>query len=302
MSPQAIDHASVVTDVPLAQFTTYKVGGSARWFIEPTDLEELRSVLLGAPAGTPIAVLGRGSNVVVSDSGFDGLVVRLGPRFAAIEVKPDGLIVAGGGTPLPVLARAAASAGRSGLGFYVGIPGSVGGAVQMNAGGHGSDTADVLDSVVIVDAVTAELTSRDASTLGLGYRSSNLTSSDIVVQGTFRTSLGVVHDLESELREITRWRKVNQPGGTLNAGSVFKNPQDVSAGEIIDELGLKGFSDGPVSVSTVHANFLVADPTAKASDIHRFVHTIASMVLERTGRLLEPEIRFIGHFEELDAT
>lgn len=300
MSARTIDHASVLVDVPLAPLTTYKVGGSARWFIEPGDLEELRSVLLDTPEGLPITVLGRGSNVVISDSGFDGLVIRLGAQFAAIQVKPDGRIVAGGGTPLPRLARAAASAGRSGLGFYVGIPGSVGGAVQMNAGGHGSDTAAVLDSAVVVDALSGELSTRPASSLGLGYRASDLTPTDIVVQATFHTSEGNVDDLESELREITRWRKANQPGGTLNAGSVFKNPVDTSAGEVIDGLGLKGFSDGPVGVSTVHANFLVADATAKASDIHRFVHTIRSMVHEKTGRLLEPEIRFIGDFNEVE--
>jgi UDP-N-acetylmuramate dehydrogenase len=280
--------------------TTYKVGGAARWFVEPVDLEDLRSVLLGKPSGIPVVVLGRGSNVVISDAGVDGLVIKLGSQFSAIDVKPDGQIVAGGGTPLPVLARAAASAGRSGLGFYVGIPGSVGGAVRMNAGGHGSDTASVLVSVVVLDATTAELSSRSVDQLGLVYRSSNLVESDIVVQATFRTDTGTVSELESELRGITRWRKENQPGGTLNAGSVFKNPEDVAAGAIIDGLGLKGTSYGPVSVSTVHANFLVAEPQAKAADIHRFVHTIRATVYEETGRLLEPEIRFVGTFDDLD--
>lgn len=300
MSAAVIDHASVRSDVPLAPLTTYKVGGNARWFIEPVDLEDLRSVLLAKPSETPVVVLGRGSNVVISDDGFDGLVVKLGSRFSAIDVKPDGRIVAGGGTPLPILARTAAGAGRTGLGFYVGIPGSVGGAVRMNAGGHGSDTASVLVSVVVLDAGTAELMSRNVETLDLSYRTSNLDESDIVVQATFHTDEGAVGDLENELREITRWRKENQPGGTLNAGSVFKNPDDIAAGAIIDELGLKGQSYGPVSVSTVHANFLVAEPQAKAADIHRFVHTIRSTVYEETGRLLEPEIRFVGTFEDLD--
>jgi UDP-N-acetylmuramate dehydrogenase len=170
----------------------------------------------------------------------------------------------------------------------------------MNAGGHGSDTASVVVSVVVLDATTAELSSRSVDQLGLVYRSSDLVESDVVVQATFRTGTGNVSELESELRGITRWRKENQPGGTLNAGSVFKNPEDVAAGAIIDGLGLKGTSYGPVSVSTVHANFLVAEPQAKAADIHRFVHTIRATVYEETGRLLEPEIRFVGTFDDLD--
>ena len=287
----AIDHASVIENVELAPMTTYKVGGPARWFAEPSDLEELRSILAATPSDMQRVVLGRGSNVVVSDAGFDGLVVKLGSQFSVADVQPGGTIVAGGATPLPRLARTAAVAGRSGLSFYVGIPGSVGGAVRMNAGGHGSDTASVLAS--------AELDRRDVTSLDLRYRHSNLSDHDIVVQATFHTSAADAAELEKELRDITRWRKENQPGGTLNAGSVFKNPADAAAGAIIDELGLKGLTLGPVSVSTTHANFLVATPDAKAADIHRFVHTIRSTVYERTGRELVPEIRFIGEFDEV---
>ena len=135
-----IEHTSVRGDVVLAPFTTYKVGGTATWFAEPRDLEELRSVLELVPGDVEIAVLGRGSNLVISDDGFDGLVLRLGGAFGAIGPTPDGCIVAGAGAALPKLARVAASEGMAGLEFFVGIPGSVGGAVAMNAGGHGSDT------------------------------------------------------------------------------------------------------------------------------------------------------------------
>ena len=292
------DHDGVRTDVPLAPLTTYKVGGEAKWFAEPKDLEDLRSILEVAPPDTPIVVLGRGSNVVVSDDGIDGLVLRLGHGFSSIEIRTDGTIVAGGGLPLPKLARAAAEAGRSGLGFYVGIPGSVGGAVRMNAGGHGSDTAAVLASVVVVDAGTGELTTRSSGDLSLGYRSSNLVDSDIVVQASFSTAESDQETLMAELREITRWRREHQPGGTLNAGSVFKNPADRAAGEIIDSLGLKGLAVGPVRVSEIHANFMVAQPVANATDIWTFVHNIQRTVHERTGILLEPEVKFLGAFYE----
>lgn len=290
-----IDHSAVRSDVPLGPMTTYKVGGPARWFAEPHDLEELRSILELVPDDVPIVVLGRGSNVVVSDDGIDGLVIRLGGAFAAVDVGGDGHVVAGAATPLPKVAREAAAAGLSGLAFYVGIPGSVGGAVRMNAGGHGSDTAAVLEHAVVVDLSTGSLTKRDVQSLDLGYRHSNLTDTEIVVQATFHaTPGGDPEDLEAELREITRWRKEHQPGGTLNAGSVFKNPPGDAAGAIIDRCGMKGTSIGPVQVSTVHANFMVATPDATAADIRAFVDAIQAEVLRLTGVLLEPEIRFLG--------
>ncbi|MEZ5176242.1 MAG: UDP-N-acetylmuramate dehydrogenase [Acidimicrobiia bacterium] len=294
-----IDHIEVRTDVDLAPMTTYKVGGRASLFAEPHDLETLRSILAATPAGIEIVTIGRGSNVVISDDGIDGLVIRLGASFSAIEIRDDGTVVAGGAVLLPRLARAAAARGRAGLGFYLGIPGSVGGAVRMNAGGHGSDTVAVLRSVVLVDTRTGEARNRTAGELALGYRSSNLDDTDIVVQATFATTDGDVGTLDRELRDITRWRRNHQPSGALNAGSVFKNPpQGSPAGQLIDMLGLKGTRVGPVRISEIHANFMIAEPGAKAMDIWRFVHTIRSIVQERTGTELEPEIRFLGVFEE----
>lgn len=134
--------------------TTYKVGGPARWFAEPDGLEDLRSILEVVPEPMAVWVLGRGSNVVISDTGFDGLVIRLGKGFSAVDVRNDGTVVAGASVPLPILARTAAEAGRGGLEFYVGIPGSVGGAIVMNAGGHGSDTASVLVEATVLDVAT----------------------------------------------------------------------------------------------------------------------------------------------------
>lgn len=291
-----IDHVSIRSAVPLAPLTTYKVGGPARWFCEPTDLEELRSVLELVPTGATVVVLGRGSNVLISDAGIDGLVIRLGGAFGAIDATMENRVVAGAACALPKLARVAQSAGRTGLEFYVGIPGSVGGAVRMNAGGHGSDTASVLVEAVVVDLGTGSVTLRSPEELGLSYRHSDLTDSEIVVQATFETADGDPSEIAEMLLQITRWRKENQPGGTLNAGSVFKNPQAESAGAIIDRCGLKGVAIGPVQVSPVHANFLVAAPEATANDIHDAVIEIRSTVLELTGIRLEPEIRFLGAF------
>ncbi|MGI9584367.1 MAG: UDP-N-acetylmuramate dehydrogenase, partial [Acidimicrobiia bacterium] len=200
------------------------------------------------------------------------------------------------GVALPVLARTAAKAGRSGLEFYVGIPGSVGGAVRMNAGGHGSDTASVLSRAVVLNSETRMVDTKSADDLGFSYRHSDIVASEIVVQAEFFTEPGNREIIEAELRSITRWRKEHQPGGTLNAGSVFKNPVGEPAGSIIDRLGLKGTSVGSVTVSDVHANFLVATKDSTASDIFAFVKEIQGIVAARTGLVLEPEIEFIGEF------
>jgi UDP-N-acetylmuramate dehydrogenase len=297
-----IPHIAVREGIELAPMTTYKVGGPARWYTEPDDLEELRSVLSVTPDDVEVVVLGRGSNVVVSDDGIDGLVVRLGRAFAAVDVRPDGEVIAGAATPLPALARTAVASGRGGLEFYVGIPGSVGGAVRMNAGGHGSDTASVLDRAMVLDIDSRDIEARTPRDLALSYRHSNLTDRQIVVQGVFTTVDTDRTTAERLLREITRWRKEHQPGGTLNAGSVFKNPEAEPAGAIIDRLGLKGERLGPVAVSEVHANFLVATKEATASDIFLFVQHVKRIVAERTGIELEPEVRFLGRFPSVEAS
>jgi len=199
--------------------------------------------------------------------------------------------------PLPKLARFAVGEDRGGLEFLVGIPGSVGGAVRMNAGGHGSDTATWLIEAAILDRGTLSTTRRGPDELDLSYRHSNLGDDDLVVSGRFRTLDQPKAAGEEILREITRWRKQHQPGGTLNAGSVFKNPPDDAAGRVIDSLGLKGYRRGGVAVSEVHANFFVSDPDATAQDVWDLVWAVRRRVGEETATWLEPELRFLGEFE-----
>jgi UDP-N-acetylmuramate dehydrogenase len=292
-----VARGTVVPDVPLAPLTTYKLGGPARWFADVADdgdVEALCAVLSDEPV--PVLVLGRGSNLVVSDRGFDGLVVRLGGVFAAIEHGPED-IRAGGAVRLPVLARAAVGEGRLGLEFYVGIPGTVGGAVRQNAGCHGSETVDVLRSADLVDLSSGGRREATAAELDLSYRHSNLTDTDLVLSARFRFERGSRAEGERHMREITRWRREHQPGGTLNAGSVFKNPPGDAAGRLIDAAGLKGFRVGDVSVSGRHANFFVAGPEATAGDVWRLVREVRARVRRGTGIDLEPEIRFAGDFD-----
>lgn len=276
--------------VLLHRLTTYKLGGPARWFFEPRSVAEL---VAATPIDVPVLVVGRGSNLVVADEGFDGLVVHLGASFAHRRFERDA-VVAGAACPLPTLARDAAREGRAGLEWMVGIPGSVGGAVRMNAGCFGFDTAESLVSAQVVDLSTGDVLTRDAAGLDLTYRHSNITAVQVVVEATFRTKPGLRHESEQKMREITRWRREHQPGGTLNAGSVFRNPPGDSAGAIIDRLGLKGHRVGGASVSEKHANFFVADRTATASDVHSLVHDVRDRVLKATGVELQPEITFAG--------
>lgn len=285
-------------DYEFAGSTTYKFGGPAAWYADVASIADLETVL-GARRSeresVPLFVLGRGSNVVVSDTGFRGLVIHLTGEFTTVAI--EGMtITAGGGLSLPQLARQCAAAGRGGLEFYVGIPGSVGGAVAMNAGGHGSDTAEWLIDAAVVDTETGDTVVEDPAALDLSYRHSRIRPHEVVVSARFRSIERSPEQGEQLMRDITSWRRAHQPGGTFNAGSVFKNPPGDAAGRIIDAAGLKGFRCGGVHVSERHANFFVADRDAVARDVYNLVSEVTALVKERAGVELHPEIRFIGEF------
>ena len=294
---ELIAAGTVRENVPLGPYTTYKSGGPARYIIEVRTLEELEALSGAGVMARPVLVLGRGSNLVVSDSGFPGLVIRLGPEFGAIEI--DGTVVASGSSsPLAQVARASVNAGLAGLEFFVGIPGSVGGAVRQNAGCFGTETRDRLIEATVLDLSDARVTKNTPDQLEMSYRHSSVTATQVVLSARFQAREGEVSVGLEELRRIIRWRRDNQPGGTFNAGSVFKNPPGATAGEIIDSLGLKGLKVGDVAVSAKHANFFVAGPDATSSDIRRLVVAVKDRVLEETGTNLEPEIQFVGFEDE----
>lgn len=283
-------------DVPLAAFTTYKLGGPATYFVEAhddDDLERIGAALADDPV--PLLILGRGSNLVISDHGYRGAVVRLAGEFLAVDI--DGATVtAGGAVPLPRVARESVRANRGGLEFLVGIPGSVGGAVRMNAGCHGSETAEWLDSAEIYHLDAQEWVTLQPEHLDMSYRHTSLGPRSVVARARFRSVERDRRDGEAVLREITAWRREHQPGGTFNAGSVFKNPTGSPAGKLIDELGLKGFRVGGASVSRKHANFFVAEQGAPAQDIFDLVWAVRRRVGEETGIWLDPEVGFAGEF------
>jgi UDP-N-acetylmuramate dehydrogenase len=285
--------APAVPDHPLGALTTYRVGGTAALFEEVADEERLAEVAR-CVAGTdvPVLVLGRGSNLLVADRGFDGLVITLGPAFETLAVEGTD-VRSGAALSLPVLARRTAAAGLTGLEWAVGVPGSVGGAVRMNAGGHGSDTVATLVEYRWVDLATGSAGTDPVEALHSGYRRTDLASSQVVTGGTFRLRPGDPADGAAAIAEIVRWRRANQPGGS-NAGSVFVNPTGDSAGRLIDTCGLKGVRIGTAEVSTKHANFIQADPGGSADDVVALIAHVRSRVAEATGVTLRTEVRMVG--------
>lgn len=282
-------------DEPLAPFTTYKLGGPAAILATPRDESELLLVGEAArDAGLPVLVVGRGSNLLVADAGFRGIAVSLSAMAEDVEFV-DVEVVAGAAVALPVLARRCSAAGLVGFEWAVGVPGSIGGAVRMNAGGHGSDIATCLVTARVIDLRTARSAWRTPSELGLRFRGSNLADHQVVISARLRLAHGDAAASEAHLAEIVRWRREHQPGGQ-NAGSVFVNPVpgEVPAAALIDRLGLKGRRVGGAWVSEKHANFIQAGPDATAADVRAVMEIVRAEVAEHTGFQLRSEIRLVG--------
>jgi UDP-N-acetylmuramate dehydrogenase len=282
---------------PLGALTTYRVGGEAALFAECDDEGQLLAVGRAlAGRAVPVLVIGRGSNLLVADAGFPGLVVSLGSGFDTISI--EGVEVrAGAAVSLPVLARRSAAAGLHGLEWAVGVPGSVGGAIRMNAGGHGSDTAATLVAYRFVDLLAAAVHEAGADRLHFAYRSAAVSPTDVVTEGTYRLEAGDPAEGAAAIAEIVRWRRANQPGGS-NAGSVFTNPEGDSAGRLIDSCGLKGLRVGTAEVSHRHANFIQADAGGSGDDVRRLIETVRTRVAEERGVVLETEVRLVGFTEQ----
>jgi len=280
-------------NVPLGPLTTYRVGGPAALFAEVTSDDDVRAVAAAvSQSEVPVVVVGRGSNLLVADAGFPGLAITLGGVFARLELAAT-RTRAGGAVSLPVLARRTAAAGLTGLEWAVGVPGSVGGGVRMNAGGHGSDVSETLVRCRLVDLATGADTDIAKDDLALGYRSSAVSSHDVVLHATFGLAPGDRAASEAQIADIVRWRRENQPGGA-NAGSVFTNPPSDSAGRLVDAAGLKGHRVGSAHVSPKHANFFQADEGGSADDVLALIEEVQRLVDERLGVRLEPELRLIG--------
>jgi UDP-N-acetylmuramate dehydrogenase len=286
-------------DAPLGERTTYRVGGTAALLVEARTAEDLHAVseALGA-SEVPILVVGRGSNLLVSDKGFAGLAVVLTGEFEAIDAiteDRDGIVSvrAGGAVALPVLARRCSDQGRTGLEWAVGVPGSVGGGVRMNAGGHGDDVASSLRAAEVFDLRAGSAAVRSTSSLGLSYRHSNLSAHEVVTAATFQVAKGDPAASRERVAEIVRWRREHQPGGP-NCGSVFQNPPDDHAARLIEAAGAKGRRHGTATVSDKHANFIQADRDGSAEDVAALIGELRDLVAAASGVALRTEVVFVG--------
>jgi UDP-N-acetylmuramate dehydrogenase len=281
---------------PLARFTTMRVGGRADLFAEIHNLFELRAIVRFARSrDVPLFLVGRGSDLVISDAGIGGLVVLV--RAQGTRVEGDRL-VADAGLPMAKAATLAKDAGLTGMEFGLAIPGTVGGAVWANAGAHESDIRAVLVEASVIGPDGAERT-LDADGLALGYRDSLLKHApegapEAVTWASFRLQPDDPARIAERLDEIRRWRQAHQPLGIPSAGSYFRNPPGDSAGRLIDSLGLKGRRVGGASVSAKHANFLVNDAGGTATDVRRLGDEVKAIVRAETGVELEEEVRFVG--------
>ncbi|GAN62631.1 UDP-N-acetylmuramate dehydrogenase [Acetobacter indonesiensis] len=281
---------------PLGPRTWFRVGGNAEWLFQPADTEDLAAVMQKLSPELPVTALGACSNVIIRDGGLDGIVIRLARGFADVTVEQDGLVV-GAACLDATVAEHAAQAGLGGLEFLAGIPGSIGGAVRMNAGAYGSDIAAVLDWADIVTR-DGSLVRLDAGALNFGYRRSGLPEGALVVRARLRGVPANPADIAARIADVRTSREQSQPVRARTGGSTFRNPDPElsrrKAWELIDAAGCRGLTLGGAQVSEKHCNFLINTGTATASDLEALGEEVRKRVEQNSGVSLHWEIKRIG--------
>ncbi|MBL6081460.1 UDP-N-acetylmuramate dehydrogenase [Belnapia sp. T18] len=294
MSARAMQHAiphlrgRVRAGVALAPLTWFRVGGAAEWLVRPADAEDLVTLLAGVTPGMPVTVLGAASNLIIRDGGLPGVVLRLGGAFGEVVAEADG-VVAGAAALDVTVAEHAAAAGLSGLEFLCGIPGSIGGAVAMNAGAYGSELRDVLDWAEV--ATVTGLVRLSAEALRLSYRHAVLPEGGVVVRARFHARPG---DAAPRMTEIRAAREATQPVRARTGGSTFKNPPGQKAWALIDAAGCRGLTRGGAQVSEKHCNFLLNTGNATAAELEALGEEVRARVLDHSGISLDWEIKRLG--------
>ncbi|HRD27250.1 MAG TPA: UDP-N-acetylmuramate dehydrogenase [Caulobacter sp.] len=281
-------------DEPLGPFTWFRVGGPADVVFLPEDEADLAGFLKALDPAAPVMAIGVGSNLLVRDGGVEGVVIRLGRGFNTVETLGDSRIRAGSAVPDAILARKAAEAGIAGLEFYAGIPGTVGGAVIMNAGCYGAETVNVLESARVMDR-TGAVRDMPLAQLGYTYRHSAIQDGDLVVLGaTFRGTPDGPAAIKARMAEITARRETTQPIREKTGGSTFKNPPGHSSWKLVDEAGWRGKLFGGAMFSPLHSNFMINTGEATAADLEGLGEAVRAAVMDRTGVSLEWEIKRVG--------
>lgn len=284
----------VATREPVARLVSFRVGGPAAVFFEPKDAGDLASAgeVLGGYGLKPL-VIGRGTNLLVSDEGYPGVVVRLGKSFDWIKAD-DQMLEAGAATPLPQVSNKAARLSLEGLEFAIAIPAAVGGAVRMNAGAHGSSISEVLEAALICDLAEGALKSLGPTELQMRYRETSLGAHQVVCSARFRLRKGDRKEIAARMNDYRAHRADTQQADAPNAGSMFRNPPGDTAGRLIETAELKGLSVGAAEVSRKHANFFLAHQGATAQQIYDLMAHVQKKVLEVHGTLLIPEVKIAG--------
>lgn len=291
----------LVANQPLSNITWFRVGGPAQILFTPADESDLAYFLKQNAGALPVFVVGLGSNLLVRDGGFPGVVIRLGRGFGSIEVEQGHRLRVGTMVPDVKVARAAGDAGITGVSFYRGIPGSIGGALRMNAGAHGTETKDVLVEARAVSP-DGEIHLLSNADMGFTYRHCAVPDDWIFTQALFQGRAGAPEDIAAEMQDVAKYREENQPIKERTGGSTFKNPEGHSAWRLVDAAGMRGYRVGGAKVSEMHCNFLINDQGATGEDLERLGETVRARVLANSGITLNWEIKRIGVAKDGGAT
>jgi UDP-N-acetylmuramate dehydrogenase len=283
----------LTADAPLAPLVWFKTGGAAQWLFEPKDADDLAGFLAGLDPSVPVMALGLGSNLIVRDGGFPGVVVRLGKAFAKVESVDETTLRCGGGASGILVSSTARDAGVSGLEFLRSIPGTVGGFVRMNGGAYGREVRDILiDCEVVLRSGERMVLTLDQ--LGYTYRHSDLPEGAVVISATFRGHPGDAAAIQAEMDRISESREASQPLRTKTGGSTFKNPDGDKAWRLVDAAGCRGLVIGGAQVSEKHTNFLINTGDATSADIEALGEEVRRRVKADSGVDLQWEIQRVG--------
>lgn len=290
-----IDKTRMIQDAPMKEYTSFKAGGKAALLVKPYSANELSYALSVLKNGDiPHMVIGNGTNLLVKDTGYNGVLIKIGEGFQEISVSGD-RIEAGAGASLYAVANEACIASLTGFEFASGIPGTIGGAVFMNAGAYDGEISQILESAEILSADGTRIFTMTKDDLNLSYRSSILQNTgDILLKANFRLTGGEQNEISDRMKELAIRRNEKQPLDYPSAGSFFKRPKGHFAGKLIQDAGLRGLTVGGAQVSALHAGFIINTGTATASDIINLMEIVRATVYEESGVLLEPEVRIIG--------
>ena len=293
---EILGEGAVRTGEMMKEHTTFRIGGPASYFVTPKDVKELTGIIrLCREAGVPYLILGNGSNLLVGDGGFPGVAVKLSGELEQCHVNGSE-ITAGGGTRLAAIARRAWEAGLTGFEFAAGIPGTLGGALVMNAGAYGGEMKDVLLSAKVMDQ-EGNVKELSAEKLQLGYRTSCIPREGyIVLEATLRLKPGKAEEIEALMKDLAARRREKQPLEYPSAGSTFKRPEGYFAGKLISEAGLRGFQVGGAKVSEKHCGFVINTGNATAADVLQLCEEVKKRVLDHSGVSLEMEVKKTGIF------